>query len=131
MYDDLSSLAAKLKMTGVSFQEMKEEDDAEQIQAATTSELTSETPDAEDNVSASMVNNAVSENVNVVATAPVSAPANNLNKVKPKTAQLHSVNSLASAGIMESVAAMTQPSEKNARERNPVRLDVLFAVIGQ
>ena len=130
MYDDLSSLAAKLKMTGVSFQEIQEED-AEQTQVATTSELTSETPDAEDNVSASLVNNAVSENVNVVETAPISAPVNNLNKVKPKTTQLHSVNSLASAGIMESVAAMTQPSEKNARERNPVRLDVLFAVIGQ
>lgn len=129
MYDDLSSLTAKLQMSGVAFQQM---DDAQ-------------TDDTEDDVTVTHESTPVTHSTapdNVKSINRLETNLNNaapVSKAKHKLAELQAApvtpvhssrgNSLAS-GIMDSVAQMTRPAT-SAREENPVRLDILFAVIGK
>lgn len=110
MYDDLSSLTAKLKMSGISFLEMNEEEGAT-MQAVTPLTTAIESNDeGEEN------------------------PANNVQPISrpvPTTAPVQRSFSAMAGGIMEGVAAMTRSTEKEVYERNPVRLDMLFTVIGK
>lgn len=123
MYDDLSSLTAKLKMSGVSFQKINDEDGAT-MQAAVT------TPDVNEDVKEAVVETA-STDIRLESPQPV-PNVNTLSWPKSRPALVQNAFSSPASGIMESVAAMSrQASEPEIRERNPVRLDVLFTVIGR
>lgn len=123
MYDDLSSLTAKLKMSGVSFQKINDEDGAT-MQAAVT------TPDVKEDVKEAVLETA-SADIRLESPQPV-PNVNTLSWPKSRPALVPNAFSSPASGIMESVAAMSrQPSEPEIRERNPVRLDVLFTVIGR
>ncbi len=130
MYDDLSSLTAKLQMSGVAFQQMDEaqtEDTKDDV--AVTPESTPATHStAPDNVKS--INRLESTHLNNVA--PVSKTKHKLAELQaaPITPVHNNHSSTLSSGIMESVAQMTRPAT-TAREDNPVRLDILFAVIGK
>ncbi|KIS41936.1 hypothetical protein [Kosakonia radicincitans] len=130
MYDDLGSLAEKLKMSGVSFQEMTE--DGETMQAVTT---TAAVPDISNEVQEPTV--AVSPAANrkdaSYASAAAAIPANTLSWPKSKPVPVAAPDAFATpaGGILDSVAAISRPAEVEIRERNPVRLDMLFTVIGK
>jgi hypothetical protein len=126
MYDDLSSLTAKLKMSGVSFQKINDEDGATMQSAVTTIAATT---DVKDDIVETFSETASAE-IRVEAT-PVTPSINTLSWPKTKPALVHSAFAAPSGGIMESVAALSSKSEPEIRERNPVRLDVLFTVIGR
>jgi len=126
MYDDLSSLTAKLKMSGVSFQKINDEDGATMQAAVTTTAATAEVNDEV----AQPLSEAASAEIRVEAT-PVSHAVSTLNWPKAKPALVHNAFSAPAGGIMESVAALSSNVEPEIRERNPVRLDVLFTVIGR
>ena len=125
MYDDLSSLTAKLKMSGVSFQKINDEDGATMQTAVTVT-----TPDVNGDVKEAIV-----ETVSADICQESPQPASNVNTLswpKAKPALVQNVLSSPTGGILESVAALSrQASEPEIRERNPVRLDVLFTVIGR
>ncbi|AGN85585.1 hypothetical protein [Enterobacter sp. R4-368] len=130
MYDDLGSLAEKLKMSGVSFQEMSDEDGAT-MQAVTTTTVTSEVKD--DMQAAALATTPASHKEANQASAPVDIPANTLSwpKNKPVPVSAPDAFSAPANGILQSVAALHRPAEVDVRERNPVRLDMLFSVIGK
>lgn len=131
MYDDLGSLAEKLKMSGVSFQEMTEED-GETMQAVTTTAATSvvseEVPEPAVTVSPAANRKDASQ-----ASAPAGIPANTISWPKSKPVPVAAPEAFAApaSGILDSVAAISRPAEIEIRERNPVRLDMLFSVIGK
>ncbi|WP_342323711.1 hypothetical protein AAEY27_04470 [Kosakonia sp. BYX6] len=129
MYDDLGSLAEKLKMSGVSFLEMNEEEGAT-MQAVTTTPVTTEISDV---VTEAAISVASRKDASSHASAPASVPTNTLawpkNRPTPEPAP-QAFNTPAN-GILDSVAAITRPAEIEIRERNPVRLDQLFTVIGK
>jgi len=130
MYDDLGSLAEKLKMSGVSFQEMSDEDGAT-MQAVTTTAATSEVND--DMQGATLSATPASHKEANQASAPAGVPANTLSwpKSKPVPAPAPDAFSAPANGILQSVAALHRPADMDVRERNPVRLDMLFSVIGK
>ena len=130
MYDDLGSLAEKLKMSGVSFQEMSDEDGAT-MQAVTTTAATSGVND--DIQGAALVATPASHKEANQASAPAGVPANTLSwpKNKPVPVPAPDAFSTPANGILESVAALHRPADVDVRERNPVRLDMLFSVIGK
>lgn len=127
MYDDLGSLAEKLKMSGVSFQEMNEEDGAT-MQAVTTTAVTADISDEMQDPTAAASLKEASH-----ASAPASIPANTISWPKSKPAPVPAPNAFSApaSGILDSVAAITRPAEVDIREHNPVRLDMLFTVIGK
>ena len=131
MYDDLGSLAEKLKMSGVSFHEMHEED-GETMQAVTT---TAAAPAVSDEVQepAIAVSQAAYSKEASHASAPASIPANTISwsKSKPVPVAAPEAFMTPASGILDSVAAISRPAEVEIRERNPVRLDMLFTVIGK
>lgn len=131
MYDDLGSLAGKLKMSGVSFQEMNEEDGAT-MQAVTTTAVTSDASDEKQEAAITEIP-AASRKEASHASAPADVPANTLSWPKSKPAPVAAPNAFSTPvnNIMESVAAISRPAEFEVRERNPVRLDMLFTVIGK
>lgn len=126
MYDDLSSLTAKLKMSGVSFQKINDEDGATMQAAVTT---TAAAADVNDEV-AEIQSETASAEIRV-ETTPASNSISTLNWPKAKPALVHNAFTAPAGGIMESVAALSSKVEPEIRERNPVRLDVLFTVIGR
>lgn len=130
MYDDLGSLAEKLKMSGVSFQEMTE--DGETMQAVTT---TAVAPGISNEVQESTVavSPAASRKETRNASAPADIPANTLSWPKSKPVPVAAPEAFATpaGGILDSVAAISRPAEVEIRERNPVHLDMLFTVIGK
>lgn len=121
MYDDLSSLTAKLKMSGVSFQKINDEDGAT-MQAAVTTTDSEEVKDT-----AVEIAPADSRLENVQPSSGI----NTLAWPKAKPALVQNAFSSPAGGIMESVAALSRQAEPEIRERNPVRLDILFTVIGR
>ncbi len=130
MYDDLGSLAEKLKMSGVSFQEMSDEDGAT-MQAVTTTAVTSDVSEETQEIAA-VQTTAIRKEASQ-ASAPAAVPSNTLAwpKSKPVPAPAPEAFSAPTQGIMESVAALHRPAEVEMRECNPVRLDMLFSVIGK
>ncbi|KEA49922.1 hypothetical protein DT73_26150 [Mangrovibacter sp. MFB070] len=130
MYDDLSSLTAKLQMSGVAFQQMDDAqtDDTEDDVTVTHESTPVTHSTAPDNVKS--INRLESTNLNNAA--PVSKAKHKLAELQaaPVTPVHTSRGSSLASGIMESVAQMTRPAT-SAREENPVRLDILFAVIGK
>ncbi|MGY5955573.1 Translation initiation factor IF-2 [Kosakonia sp. BK9b] len=131
MYDDLGSLAEKLKMSGVSFQEMNEED-GETMQAVTTTAVASDVNDQPQETTVAEIPAASRKEINHAA-APAGVPTNTISwpKSKPVAAPNAFSAPAPANAIMESVAAISRPAEFEARERNPVRLDMLFTVIGK
>ncbi len=135
MYDDLSSLTEKLKLSGVSFQTMK--DDKEGDTPVTVSEpLTGEiitvngsTP-ANDLIS---VNVAKGENSagKIVQMASQSQPQR--RKDAQPVERSHKISTpftSVESGVRDNIAAMQRASHRQAVENNPVKLDMLFASIG-
>lgn len=130
MYDDLGSLAEKLKMSGVSFQEMSDEDGAT-MQAVTTTAVTSGIKDdMQDTALAATPANHKETNQ---ASVPAGVPANTLSWPKNKPAPVPAPDAFNTPanGILQSVATLHRPTDVDVRERNPVRLDMLFSVIGK
>lgn len=128
MYDDLGSLAEKLKMSGVSFQEMSEEDGAT-MQAVTTTAATSGVND--DMQDATVAQTPAKRKEASQASAAAGAPANTLAWPKNKPVPAPDAFSTPANGILESVAALHRPVDVDVRERHPVRLDMLFSAIGK
>jgi hypothetical protein len=98
MYDDLSSLTAKLKMSGVSFQKINDEDGATMQTAVTVT-----TPDVNGDVKETIV-----ETVPADIHLESSQPAPNVNTLswpKAKPALVQNAFSSPTGGILESVAA--------------------------
>lgn len=126
MYDDLSSLTAKLKMSGVSFQKINDEEGA-LMQAAVTTPA--QNADVNEEVAHTLSENPTAD-IRVEPT-PVSHSISTLNWPKAKPALVQNAFSAPAGGILESVAALSGKAEQEIRERNPVRLDVLFTVIGR
>ena len=112
-------------MSGVSFQKINDEDGATMQTAVTVT-----TPDVNGDVKETIV-----ETVPADIHLESSQPAPNVNTLswpKAKPALVQNAFSSPTGGILESVAALSrQTSEPEIRERNPVRLDVLFTVIGR
>lgn len=125
MYDDLGSLAEKLKMSGVSFLEMNEEEGAT-MQAVTTTPVTTEISDV-------VTEAAISVASRKDASSHASVPTNTLAwpKSRPTPEPAPQAFNTPANGILDSVTAITRPAEIEIRERNPVRLDQLFTVIGK
>ena len=125
MYDYLIYLTEKMNMSGVSFQKINDEDGATMQTAVTVT-----TPDVNGDVKETIV-----ETVPADIHLESSQPAPNVNTLswpKAKPALVQNAFSSPTGGILESVAALSrQTSEPEIRERNPVRLDVLFTVIGR
>ncbi|OAT76976.1 hypothetical protein A9B99_06595 [Mangrovibacter phragmitis] len=130
MYDDLSSLTAKLQMSGVAFQQMGDAQTSDTEDDVTvTHEATPVTPGtAPDNVKS--INRLESTNVNNAAPVSTAKHKQAERQVAPVNPVHSNRGSSLASGIMESVAQMTRPATR-AREENPVRLDILFAVIGK
>ncbi|XTZ39161.1 hypothetical protein ACQYRI_03810 [Salmonella enterica] len=129
MYDDLGSLAEKLKMSGVSFQQMNEEDGAT-MQAVTTTAATS---DAREEMQEPQLAETPADNRKATSQASVTAeiPANTISWPRSKPVVAQGVISAPASYIQENVIPASRPMETSARERNPVRLDMLFSVIGK
>ncbi len=126
MYDDLSSLTAKLKMSGVSFQKINDEDGATMQAAVITP---AQTADANEEITQPL-GEAPTADIRVEPT-PATPSISTLNWPKAKPALVQNAFSAPAGGILESVAALSGNVEPEIRERNPVRLDVLFTVIGR